>query len=780
MITNPYTLAFRAVASMLLAFASAQACGPDFSPDIFVRPNRPDLPREYPAGKLGLLQTSFARFDLMVAYRYLSGGTLNAEEQKAWSPSYNDFEPEWGQQQDQRNGVQPEGSSPTPLDQWAQARDRYPDPPPGQVGELRKITGTYPGGSVEASILNCPDDAFRNALATLAARASQWGSSSPALRDWLRGQDTVFANCSGNAGLPQPAPAGSPALLLSDRAYQTAAASFYRLDLATATRQFQAIASDKSSPWQPIAGYLAARSLVRNAFLTAPLGVSQASYDPALMHSAAAELRGYLAGNPPPSFRKAAEAKLAFVRVRIEPEARGRELASLVAGSGTASGHDPNYAQDATDLLWLLNPQTSPGLLSKLAASSPLIDWLSTMRSSSPDSASHALAEWQRTHTLPWLVAALTVAPEQAAPSALLAAAAAVPTDSPAWQTVTYHRVRLLIAADNAAEARSVLAGALPTVQQQAEPSSVNAFRGLAMLAAPDLAGFLAYAPRSMLLTTSEAHWAVEECLAVMKNPDRHYNCAATVSPEQLDADAARVLNTQAPLSVWLQAAQAGNLSPQLRQAIAMAGWARATLLHDGLHAAAFLPLLPDSLRAEAGQPAIFPALLTLAQNPGLNPNLNDGTQRNYSYDFVESYRDNWCYRTGGSSEYQNPHPPTERSRPAFLSAEAATAGAKEAGALAAVSAGTLGEQIISYVRDHPDEPRAAEALYLVLRMVRYGCTEPAPPPSGAPITQTVDAPSPQSDESERLLRDKQDAARLLRERYQKSPWTKKAASIAG
>jgi len=65
----------------LMPFVTVQACGPDFFPDVFVRRIRPDNPKEYAAGKLGVLLPSYPRADLVVAYRYLNGGALTGAEQ---------------------------------------------------------------------------------------------------------------------------------------------------------------------------------------------------------------------------------------------------------------------------------------------------------------------------------------------------------------------------------------------------------------------------------------------------------------------------------------------------------------------------------------------------------------------------------------------------------------------------------------------------------------------------------------------------------------------------
>ena len=806
---------------LLLELAVAQACGPDFSPDVFVRAHRPDVPAQFARGKLGLLQPTLARADLLVAYRYMSGGSLDAEEQKGWRPTYDESEPEWDAEA-QRAAAGNYGRNmlpDTPIERWVLARKDYPDAPSGPMGQSRTFRVPVGSGSYEADYLNCGEDAFRTATLTLADRAARWGTTSASLRDWLRAQDAVFSNCKEGRIIPEATPAGSPALLVEDRAYQVAAAEFYSQDYTAAHEAFAAISRDGASPWQPLGGYLAARVLVREAF-SHSTDPSIHEYDPASIKQAGDALRAYLATNPPPNLRKAAAALLALVRIRTEPEARVQELGALLAGS--KGSHDPNYGQDATDLLWYINRKTPDGLRATpnfygqvedkahpgqmrpqtpeeiagevtarrhdaysatepARALSPVVDWTLTFVSLDPAAGAHALAEWRRTQTVPWLVAALALASEDEAPPDLLAAAAAAPESSPAWPTVTYHRVRLLLGAGRNAEARTVLAGVMPQVAGEGEPSSVNAFRGLAMRAAPTMAELVTYMPRTVLLRTSEENSALGECQEVMKNPRRHYNCRPELSPTEMDADAAALLKGNAPLAVWLEVARAGSLPEGLRQVVAQTGWTRAVLLKDAAAAREFLPLLPAPLREQAGAGTGeigFGQWMALVRNPGLTPYLNGGTQRGYSWDFVESYRENWCYKAP-----MGLNPPRAV---ALLTAAEKARGAEQARALEGMGAAVPGRAIVEYVRAHPEEPRAAEALYLVLRMVRYGCVE-AQAPAGAAASGagadaryfTVAGPPP-SEEQMELYRVKAEAARLLRQRYQASPWTKKAAPFAG
>src|SRR3981081_2628222 len=68
-----------------------QACGPFFTDAIFVYSKHPDLPLEnFAAGKLGVLDPTWARSYLVAAYRNLAGNPLSQTEGKAIKGVWDD------------------------------------------------------------------------------------------------------------------------------------------------------------------------------------------------------------------------------------------------------------------------------------------------------------------------------------------------------------------------------------------------------------------------------------------------------------------------------------------------------------------------------------------------------------------------------------------------------------------------------------------------------------------------------------------------------------------
>ena len=776
----------------LLALLTAQACGPEFFPDVFVLRMRPDHPKEFAAGQLGVLLPTYPRADLAVAFRYLNGGVLSAAERAAYHPTYAVNDPQWEQHWESEN-AQP-GKQADPANQWTAARAKYAPPRPN-VAQERTEKIKQPDGSInETSFLNCNSGAFETAVATLQARAAAWGQNSPGLADWIKGQDAVFSNCSqGPLTLPAAAPANSSALLKADRAYQTAAAQFYGMRYADAGKAFDTIGQDADSPWRGIARYVEARCLVRQAFYSTGAGEwgSMASFDPALMKQAGALLQSLLGQDLPGISHRAVQSELDLVRIRIEPDAQLHELATALSGPAT----DPNYNQHLEDLNWYLNLQLdnsnlredsqqtanplNPGAFSqawldqaKLRSSSALVDWLITFQSPANEAKDHAIAEWKSNHEPSWLLAAIAKASEKDtdAPN-LVVAAGQIKAGSPAWESFAYHRIRLLIALGRAEEARTLLDQTMPGIRSGGRESSANAWLGLRMRASGSLNEFLAYAPRKIIVKSSESESALDECTEAMKDPKRNYDCAQQVSPVQFSADAASFFNTQASLATLIESANSNALPQQLRTSLAVMAWVRCVLLKDDASAGKLFPLLPQKLQQQAGAGTGFHAVMTLLRNPGLRPYLDPGVQRSYSYDFVESYSDNWWCADWRANEYWGRALPRKVEPALFLTSAQRSAADSEVGRLmnqksAEVYLGTIA---LDYANAHPDDQDVPESLYLVLRAIRYGCER---------VPSQYDTNS--SEEDKKVIELRTAAARLLRQRYAANPWTKKAAPYVG
>jgi len=285
--------------ALLLGSVSLRGHGPYWTTLDTIQRIEPPHRAEYGRGELGVVRQKFARRYLVQAYRVFSGG----------SPLPQTAAPAWELQQLQIPKT-------TPVEDWTEARDQTLGltTTPADRGQL--YYARYRNILDNQQILNCPDDAFANAVRTLKARSDRFGGTSPEIRDWAKAQVAVFKNCSEeDLVLPDAAPASAPALVRADRAYQTAAAYFYGMQFEEAERRFRGIASDTTSPWRGYGRYLAARSKIRRATLSE----SDPSQAERLLQSAETELRSVIGDPDAAELHHSAQGLLDHLATNLRP-----------------------------------------------------------------------------------------------------------------------------------------------------------------------------------------------------------------------------------------------------------------------------------------------------------------------------------------------------------------------------------------------------------------------------------------------------------------------------
>lgn len=738
---------------LLLPFLVVQACGPDFMPDVFVRATHPDNPQSFAQGHLGILQPRFDSSDFAVAFRYLGGGALSKEEKAAYIPK-SQPPVDWSKMTPDQVAAAREAEAKTqPSLQWKLAQAKYTGgSDPATQQKIIQVNLGFDATYYNPNYPNCPDAAFTTAVLTLNSRAATWGAQSPYLKNWLQAQSAVLSNCSGkNPAIPAAAPSDSPALLRADRAYQIAAATFYAGKFEDAQHQFEAIANDKSSPWHIWGDYLAARAEVRLAFSqtkpTDPWSGEAATFNMQTMQNAQQKLEALLQHHDPALPRRAILDELNFVRIRTEPEKRLAEICAALTGPAS----DPDFRQNLDDLRYFLYRKVS------VTDPPPLYAWIAAIRQGGGNA---AYATWQQNHSQPWLVAAMmNAAPQDTSVPALLDAAAAVQPSSSAYDIVSFHRARLLIALNRADEARTLLDNILSQLNQPKDTSIRNAFLGERMQIARNFEELLTYAPRSVLEKQSEGAYALDGCVNSQEKSGRQ-DCTREDQPFAFDEDSVAILNRQIPLSMLVEAASSTTLPSNLRQNVVLASWVRAVLLHDDAAAAKLAPQLPETINKTAGSSIGFPAVLAILRNPGLRPNLESGISRLSSYTYLESYRDNWWCGIGQRQYYGEPQKPSTPKPLTFLSNEEQKEAESQYQQLTAMpcAPALLGQRVIDYAKTHSSDPDVPEALALTVRATRFGWLD---------STNIQEAGAQNSNVSKT-------AFQLLHTRYPKSPWTAK------
>lgn len=704
------------------------ACGPFFTDAIFVYSKHPDLPFEkFAAGQLGVVQSNWARSYLVAAYRNLAGTPLSESEGKAikavWDERLN-------LSSESNNGNDEEW-----IKKWNEARKSVPGaaaPTEIKVYRNREKPNEY------ESYLNCQQDAFENAEATLNQRIQTFGADSLGVKGWLAAQDIVFANCSEGRHIPADASSEAPDLppmIRADRAYQIAAANFYATNFDDAKKQFDLIAQDKSSSWREKAAYLAARSLLRKGSLT-----DKEEDQRLALGEAETRLNAILKDTSLTSAHHASERLLNLVRLRLHPEEKIHELAhSLIKKDGSA-----DFKQDVWDYTVLLDkyldegdettaPKRPAGL-----TSDDLTDWVVTVQDSTPAAATHSGEQWQKTRALTWLVASISKANgKQSQADALLSAAAAIDRTSPAFPSLAFHSVRLLIESNRSNEARAMLDRILGADRSQLSPSALNLFLSQRTALAQNLEEFLKSAPRvpAGMSDDSDGRELPEE-----ESATRDTTKGATLF---FDLDGANAFNKAMPVALVKDASASTTLAPNLRRDVAQAAFVRAALLDDYKTASEAATLVQEMYpqlkqflgayqKAATPDARRFAAAFVSLKFPGLRPYVSAGIGRTTALEEIDSYRDNyWCAEPAnpqnvpmGDDEEGKPKA-KPIAPPAFLSSSGALV---ETQVAAVKELGTAPNYFcriaIAWAEKNPADPRAPEALHLAVRSTRFGCTD--------------------------------------------------------
>lgn len=702
-----------------------QACGPYFTDAIFVYSKHPDFPLEkFAGGKLGVVTSSWARSYLIAAYRNLAGTPLSGDETKAISSVWDDrLNNRWESNDDQW------------IKSWTEARKKVPGVPaaPGiYVYRNREKPHEY------ESFLNCQGDAFQNAEATLNERIKRFGADNQAVRDWLAAQDRVFANCREGKQIPVPARADQDALIRADRAYQIAAANFYATDFDEATRQFDAIAKDSSSPWREKAGYLAARSMLRKGSL-----VDKDEEGRPALAEAETRLNAVLKDKSATASHHPSSRLLNLVGLRLHPEERLHEIAHALAKKNAST----NFKQDVWDYTILLDKflgdgsegegsETAKPKLPAGLTSDELTDWVITFEDSSPAAVAHSLERWEKSRALPWLVAAISkVNGQSASASSLLSAAANVDHNSPAFPSLTLHSVRLLMENNRGSEARTILDKALASDRQKLSASALNLLLGQRMVLAQNLDEFIQSAQRVPAGLSDDNDGR--------EIPDEDSKEKPGESQVYFDRDAANAFNRAMPVAMIKDAARSKVLAPNLRRDVVQAAFVRSAMVDDretALQSSALLqeihPQLKEFLgayeKATTRDARRFAAVFLSLKFPGLRPYVSAGIGRSSALEEVDSYRDNWwCAEppTAPSGPPSDGEGGDTKAKPLplpeFLKPSQSLAAAQFAALQALGTAPNYFARIaIAWTEKNPADPRSPEALHLAVRSSRYGCTD--------------------------------------------------------
>jgi TolA-binding protein len=662
---------YRLLAGSLIVFA-VFPCAVDTSPRFLPGYTPEKLDKAFVQGQLGILVPTLSEKYKLIAWRYLAGLPLNSDEQAAVlvPPPTDDPYNEFGAIRGWRTASQALGAAAAPF---------YG----GKASRLDR--GVY--------YINCLPDAFTTAAKTLADRRERYANVT-LLTTWANAQGQVFENCMSEAPVYPPNPeSGWPELARADRMYQIAAAHFYAEDLEGAEQRFRAIAADSNSPWRDTAAYMVARTLVReDSRLHKPDALAQA--------------RARLEKIPSGPFFHPAQVMLASVKTYADPAAGLKLLADKL--SVPHPGAD--IAAAINEATFVLVSDRWAKVLARPGMPDPF-DWVHALKSHRPDV---AIQEWRKSHSQVWLAAALMLsdvkqndAKQTDAPE-LIDAALKVPATSPAYDTVTYNAIRLMIGGGRIAEARRRL-NLLLSGKRRDLDSVDNAFRAERMSLATSFDDFL--------------RWAARRPIGIGED-DFFYTDKVDDSPV-LDLDSVAVFNYFTPLGRLAEAAESARLPYWPRTQIAISAWTRALVLGDDATGDRIAPALeemrpgwkPDleAFRNATGDAKRFAGALAVGRHSSMTVELfSDFPPQTSGGPWDSSW---WCAESF-------PKPTNHAPPDAVLAGPERTAAEDEVRLLhdSGPAQNSMAPIIMSWAQAHPDDQRVPEALHRLVRMTRYGC----------------------------------------------------------
>ena len=669
-------------------------------------------------GRLGILRPTFDDNRLFAAYRQLVGGTFTEAQARALLAPCCDAP------------GRPDDVQLT----WEEARKRVLG---GAAPSLPYAASRERPPEIAALDASCFPNAYRNAAVTLTARIKEHGAGDTWVREWTFGEDVVLANCTNDKDPPPEVP-NAPGWLKADRAYQIATAYFYRYDYTRAAELYAAIGRDAASPWRTLARYLSVRAAVHaaNAEKTESSIAAAKSAIDAL--AADPELAAYRDQAP------RLDSMLAF---GTRPQERAQELAhSLLSADLPATLavdlHDfrdlERTGKRYTDAgAWLYDINTLNGEKGRQNA----------------EVKADVLRRWHDGHALPWLVAALMfLDPDDADAAEAIAAARAVDAGSPAYYTLAWNRLRLLIGQGKADAARAEFDRiiAVPDL-----PEGVgNLMRYQRLKLARDTAEFARFAlrraefimylydPRTNLdatpLPLTATKWDSTTAAALgwrgeLTQKETFY----------IDADAAYAMSSFMPLLMMAQVVLAPGLPAHVKRDLALSVWTRAVLLDNTSVArsmaeavAPFFPQFADGWKnyrnaADAGTRKIEAALLML-KLPAARPDPDSGLGYSFKRDMIGLYGARWWAGDENGSAYTDSNGeqqvcdcalPLPLVAPLFIAdADQAVAKADTERLMKLPGAPTwLGAIVIPWAKAHLSDPRVPEALHDVVRATQYG-----------------------------------------------------------
>lgn len=586
------------LASLFLSFPvyKAEACGPVFPSAVIINWTHPDMPLKlFAQGNIGVVQPSWARSYMCVAYRYLNNAPLNEKEQESivrlWHKRLGEVD------------FFAEGTYTDPLDKYLKVRAKAMGMTDKEYYQVYSPASSY---GTEQRIVG---SAYDTARITLEERISKFGPKSPQVKEWIKGQDHVFGiGFDKEKSIPPALGADADPLIRADRDYQIAAANFYLKKYGEAAKIFEQIGKDKNSPWSKWAPYLVARCKVNSACD----GGDYSSYD-----DARATVKALLNAETNKDKR---QDYVDFLGRLDATEARPGDILDKLTPA-ISKGHNEAYGHDVGDVTVLMdkiyyegNSEDEDKTKSTYDFSKhDLLDWIDTFQrpfdylySASVEekkkeqakysaSAQKALTKWRKTKSNPWLVAAVSAnSLSNPANKDLLDAALSLPSSNPAYLTANFYAIDALIAQKKTAEARKRIQNIL--AMKNLPPTTQNMYKAQLMAVANSTSEYLQASCFNFPTESDNNLYLPANWIKVEKQDN--FNIASSGWDGMVSDD----LNRNLPLSKLIELCKDNSLPLDFRKKLTACAWIKAQTLNS-----------PESAKQLSGNfSAYYPALASM------------------------------------------------------------------------------------------------------------------------------------------------------------------------
>lgn len=688
----------------------AQACSFGSAP-YFTYTLHPDFPmRNYAAGKLGILQNTYARSYLLVAERYLADKPLSKEEQKG-------AEELW----DNRLSASYMGCNAN-TDSWLKLRATVPG-----VSAIKDIPTERSVSKEDEynTYCNAQSSAFDTAVKSLKMLIEKYGIGSAQVKEWVDAQDQVFSNAGSPqysdkipaTTIPPELPENADLFLKQERKYQIAAANFYSQNFDAAIKDFDAIAADSTSRWKQLAAYLSLRSMVRKANLPKVM-------DKDLMEQSLKKAKELSADPAFASLKSDIEEIISFVAARIAPNEHLQELvtkpltAATIAEITKTLDNFLDPTNDGNEVLY----KDVPADLKK----NPVIDWVLAFQATDDDATKHSIEKWKETKSTPWLVAAIAgVDSDDANANALIAAARANKSDAAKW--ILFHHINRLEADQNKIEpVRAALDKVINAPPADLPSGSLNELRKQRLKLSKDVNEFVKFGVQTPLAICSDG--------GVPQVPDEKADFEGKGNNKPTFTDeAGNVLTLKLPLSLLRQVASKP-LPANLRNNVAWTSWVRAVLIGNEAEARelakiaqplnkAKSKMFADYLAATTPEARKFAAVYLMSHFSSASPNASSGVLSDDGYGDSSGWW--WMEHPVLSAPDDDENSKIETFDPMFVNASQQKEVASQLAKLKTVDSAPnyFAKVILAFAKSHPNDPRLPEALHYGVKATRYGVT---------------------------------------------------------